>query len=52
MRIESHDELLARLDAELATLADRDAPLLLEVVVAPDETFDPDQAPRSARRAG
>jgi benzoylformate decarboxylase len=37
-RVERHDELLARLDAELG---DRDAPLVLEVVVAPDETFDP-----------
>ncbi len=41
VRIESHGELLSRLDSELATLADRDTPLLLEVVVAPDETFDP-----------
>jgi benzoylformate decarboxylase len=40
-RIDSHGELLSRLDNELATLADRDTPLLLEVVVAPDETFDP-----------
>ena len=41
MRIDSHAELLERLDTELATLAERKAPLLLEVVVAPDETFDP-----------
>jgi benzoylformate decarboxylase len=40
VRIESHGELLERLDAELATLADRQAPLLLEVVVAQDATFD------------
>ena len=40
VRIVTHAELLERLDAELATLAARDAPLLLEVVVAPDETFD------------
>jgi benzoylformate decarboxylase len=41
VRIDSHGELLERLDAELPVLADRDTPLLLEVVVAPDETFDP-----------
>ena len=41
VRIERHDELLERLDAELATLADRETPLLLEVVVAQDESFDP-----------
>jgi benzoylformate decarboxylase len=41
VRIDRHDELLERLDAELATLADRKTPLLLEVVVAQDETFDP-----------
>jgi len=40
VRIETYAELLERLDAALATLAARDAPLLLEVVVAPDETFD------------
>jgi benzoylformate decarboxylase len=40
VRIDSHSELLSRLDSELATLADRDTPLLLEVVVAPDEAFD------------
>jgi benzoylformate decarboxylase len=38
VRVERHDELLERLDAELGH---RDAPLVLEVVVAPDETFDP-----------
>jgi benzoylformate decarboxylase len=38
MRVERHDELLERLDAELGH---RDAPLVLEVAVAPDETFDP-----------
>jgi benzoylformate decarboxylase len=38
VRVERHDELLERLDAELGT---RETPLLLEVVVAPDETFDP-----------
>jgi len=41
VRIDRHDELLQRLDAELSTLADRDTPLLLEVVVAQDATFDP-----------
>ena len=41
VRIESHDELLARPRRELATSRDRDTPLLLEVVVAPDATFEP-----------
>jgi len=41
VRIDRHDELLERLDAELSTLADRETPLLLEVVVAQDESFDP-----------
>ena len=41
VRVEDHAELLERLDAELGTLADRDAPLVLEVAVAPDATFDP-----------
>jgi benzoylformate decarboxylase len=38
VRVERHDELLERLDAELR---DRETPLVLEIVVAPDETFDP-----------
>ncbi len=38
VRVERHDELLDRLDAELG---DRETPLVLEVVVAPEETFDP-----------
>jgi benzoylformate decarboxylase len=41
VRVETHGDLLARLDAELATLAGREAPLVLEVVVAQDATFDP-----------
>jgi len=41
VRIERHDELLDRLDTELATLAGRETPLLLEVAVAQDESFDP-----------
>ena len=41
VRVERHDELLERLDAELGALAGRRAPLVLEVAVAPDETFDP-----------
>jgi benzoylformate decarboxylase len=41
IRVETHADLLARLDSELATLADRDAPLVLDVAVAPDATFDP-----------
>ncbi|MGZ6674102.1 MAG: thiamine pyrophosphate-dependent enzyme, partial [Solirubrobacteraceae bacterium] len=35
IRIEDHDDLLARLDEVLAQLAQRDAPLLLEIAVAP-----------------
>jgi benzoylformate decarboxylase len=41
VRVETHADLLARLDAALATLGDRDTPLVLEVAVAPDATFDP-----------
>jgi benzoylformate decarboxylase len=40
-RIEKHDELLAVLDDVLPGLAGRSEPLLLEVVVAPDPTFQP-----------
>ncbi len=40
VRVERHAELLERLDAELGGLAGRDAPLVLEVAVEPDETFD------------
>jgi benzoylformate decarboxylase len=40
-RISTHDELLEHFDALLPSLADRDEPLLLEVVVAQDATFDP-----------
>ena len=40
-RISTHDELLERLDALLPALVDRTEPLLLEVVVAQDATFDP-----------
>ena len=35
IRIEDHDDLLARLDALLPQLARRDAPLVLEIAVAP-----------------
>jgi benzoylformate decarboxylase len=35
IRIEDHDDLLARLDAVLPQLARRDAPLVLEITVAP-----------------
>jgi benzoylformate decarboxylase len=38
VRVERHDALIERLDAELGA---RETPLVLEVVVAPDETFDP-----------
>jgi benzoylformate decarboxylase len=41
VRVETHADLLERLDAELPALARRDAPLVLEVAVAPDPTFDP-----------
>jgi benzoylformate decarboxylase len=34
-RIEDHDALLARLDEVIPTLARRDEPLVLEVVIAP-----------------
>ena len=34
-RIETYDDLLARFDEVLPTLADRDTPLVLEIVVAP-----------------
>jgi benzoylformate decarboxylase len=40
-RIETHLELVATLDDVLPSLGERDEPLLLEVVVAPDETFTP-----------
>jgi benzoylformate decarboxylase len=41
IRISEHADLLERLDALLPALADRREPLLLEVMVAPDATFDP-----------
>jgi benzoylformate decarboxylase len=41
IRVTEHGDLLSRLDALLPGLADRRAPLLLEVAVAPDEAFDP-----------
>ena len=40
-RVSEHAELLAVLDEVIPGLADRDEPLLLEVVVAPDATFAP-----------
>jgi benzoylformate decarboxylase len=40
-RIETHADLTGSLDEVLSTLRDRTTPLLLEVVVAQDETFDP-----------
>ena len=39
--VTTHDELLARFDEHVPALADRRTPLLLEVTVAQDETFDP-----------
>jgi benzoylformate decarboxylase len=40
-RIETHDELLEALDDVVPTLASREEPLLLDVVIAPTETFEP-----------
>ncbi|MDA0166749.1 thiamine pyrophosphate-binding protein [Solirubrobacter ginsenosidimutans] len=40
-RIETHEALVATLDAVLDDLAVRDTPLLLEIAVAQDATFDP-----------
>ncbi len=40
VRIEDHAALLERLDTELGALAGRETPLVLEVAVAPDPTFD------------
>ncbi len=39
--VSAHDELLATFDEVLPTLGDRTEPLLLEVAVAPDESFAP-----------
>ena len=39
--IEDHDTLLRTLDEVLPSLAERSEPLLLEVVVSPDTTFEP-----------
>ena len=39
--IDSHDDLLAAFDEVLPGLRDRSEPLLLEVKVAPDESFSP-----------
>jgi benzoylformate decarboxylase len=41
IRVETHEALLEQLHAVLPGLATRQAPLLLEVVVAQDTTFDP-----------
>ncbi len=38
--MERHDELLTTLDGLLPELARRRTPLLLEVMVEPDPTFD------------
>jgi benzoylformate decarboxylase len=38
-RIATHEELVAALDETVPALADRDEPLLLDVVVAPTPTF-------------
>jgi hypothetical protein len=39
--VRDHDELLETLDDVVPGLAGRAEPLLLEVVVAPDESFAP-----------
>jgi benzoylformate decarboxylase len=39
-RVATHDELAAALDEVVPTLADRDEPLLLDVVIAPTRTFN------------
>jgi benzoylformate decarboxylase len=41
IRVDAHADLLARLDELLPALASRREPLLLEVMVEPDPTFDP-----------
>lgn len=41
IRVETHEELIAQLDALVPTLAGRTTPIVLEVAVAPDEMFDP-----------
>ncbi len=41
IRIDDHAALLEQLGAHLPTLADRRSPLLLEIAVAQDPTFDP-----------
>jgi benzoylformate decarboxylase len=40
-RLENHDELVAALDEVVPRLRERDEPLLLEVMVAPDAEYDP-----------
>lgn len=40
-RVDNHAELLAELDAVVPTLADRREPLVLEVAVQPEPTFEP-----------
>jgi benzoylformate decarboxylase len=39
--VSARDELLATFDEVLPTLGDRTEPLLLEVAIAPDESFAP-----------
>jgi benzoylformate decarboxylase len=41
LRVKTHDELLRALDDTLPGLAGREEPLLLQVEVAPDDTFEP-----------
>jgi benzoylformate decarboxylase len=40
-KITAHDELVSALDEVVPTLAERDEPLLLDVAIAPTETFAP-----------
>jgi benzoylformate decarboxylase len=41
LRVVDHDALLDTFDEVIPTLTERETPLLLEVVVAQDERFDP-----------
>lgn len=40
-RLSTHDELISALDAVVPTLASREEPLLLDVAIAPTQTFAP-----------
>jgi benzoylformate decarboxylase len=40
-RIETHDELIAAFDELVPTLTSRDEPFLLDVAIAPTQSFNP-----------